>query len=186
MGRPCLLIAILAFCLGCRSPNCWGPYGGQGTRVPPPPTGSYGVPNNYYQPSFPANPAPTLPPGVRPLSPTTQWRTVPAEGGMSTAAALVPSPAGSSDPTVTPPTVASVPATVRSELSQQLKGMPVNEALGSAEPALVTPDENAAPLTSVPRVAKSAAPRVGQPAPVGGSDPRRAVTSASWQTREEP
>jgi hypothetical protein len=194
MWRYLAVVACLASVSGCQSPGCYNPFA-TGTRVPPPPTGSYGTPNTYYQPGSPAPPAGALPQGFRSSSaPTGQWTSArdDKENALSPATSLTaqasstqsnaPSAAGQSiSSTLTP----AASATARTA-SPRLNGMPVNEIRASSEPRLFTPD---GPLT---RLMPSDAPvgtglRPVQPAVARQSTgtASQPVTSASWQSRDE-
>jgi hypothetical protein len=184
-----LIVALLATGLGCRT-SCMNPFGCGGSRVPPPGTGSYTVPNSYYQPALPAAPgiAPQgiVPQGVRPLTPTSQWTTArddsrlaaaptpvekqspPSTGGMSTTAQ------GSGTLSLPP-----APSTLR-------KGMQPNTVRAPAEPRQISPDSAAVELKPSPSAAVGTGVRAVQPASaVGNSRSGKQATSAVWQSRVE-
>ncbi|MBI2477946.1 MAG: hypothetical protein HYV60_04665 [Planctomycetia bacterium] len=70
MKRFALVAAIVLLGSGCRAPmpnwSMLGPYGA--TRVPPPPTGGYGVQQPYYAPGQTTTPPATVPTTIAPTS----------------------------------------------------------------------------------------------------------------------
>ncbi|MCA9120516.1 MAG: hypothetical protein H6822_14205 [Planctomycetaceae bacterium] len=70
MKRFAMAAAILLLSAGCRAPmptwDCIGPYGT--TRVPPPPTGGYGVQQPYYAPGPTTGPTTTTPTTIAPTT----------------------------------------------------------------------------------------------------------------------
>lgn len=83
MKRLALVVAILWLGVGCRAPmpswDMFSPHGN--TRVPPPPTGGYGVQQPYYAPN-PATTSPTIAPTSGPVGtgfrppPSNRWSNI--------------------------------------------------------------------------------------------------------------
>lgn len=120
-----VVLGVLAY-PGCRS-QCGYP-GGYGARVPPPGTGSYGVPNSYYPAATPRTSAAPASVAPRATNPTVGgWRSASADGTNSVASAAAEQPPTIADNQVV--TTQSPVATVRSTTapSSKLRGMPVNE-----------------------------------------------------------
>lgn len=177
MGRQILIIALLAACIGCRSSGGWNPFCAS-ARVPPPPTGSYGVPNSYYQPGAQSIPTTSPPAGARAsLGPNEGWKTVrdaePAiESRPRTASAAVAATSNS-------------PSSESSSSKQRLKGMRINEARAPAEPREFTPDGSMAELKN--DSTDSAPPPANRLRTASAAEPdspsARPVSSAHWQSR---
>jgi hypothetical protein len=174
-----LYAAVIAICLGCKSP-AWGPYCPPGTKVPPPGTGTYGPPAApYYQPAQQS---------VRPLTSTTPWTTVRDEQVAS--ATLAPAKSGSTSTEVTVQPRRSAPTTLApvssATSSSRLNGLPVNE-VRTAEPPTFVPEGR---VNMVPRdggAQVGTGVRAVQPA--SATQPQSSSSSVSgavWQTRDEP
>lgn len=182
MRRQILLVAAVTACLGCRTPCGWNPFCAGG-RVPPPPTGSYGPPNTYYQPGAPAVPATVAPTGARSTAvPSNRWSTV-REGQPGGALTTTSGKAAAESRS----NLAQSPAS-SSTFNPRRGGMIASEASSSVEPGLFTPPETVAELKS--DVAASAHPPSSAVKTAGASSSdtaaRSKVTSATWQSRKFP
>lgn len=172
MYRLALIGAACFAMAGCQSPGSWNPFGGQGYRVPPPPTGSYG-PGSYYQPSAPTVPSSTPPTGSRPGL-LNRWSSVPADQGPSLA----------SDTSTSSGPVSMSPRAATGRPAASLNGMPVNGIRTASEPGRFTPARSA---TEIQRDSSStyAPSNSVQPAAATqpGSSSARTASSATWQSR---
>lgn len=139
-----LMIVLAASVLaGCQS-RYGGAFGSCGTRVPPPATGSYGVPNTYYPNVTPrASIAPAIAPTALSSSQGT-WRSVASADDSATPAVAATSAldneiTGSSVrmASAASASAATVPARTTKTNSRQirLRGMPVNEVRSPVAPA---------------------------------------------------
>lgn len=198
MLRPLIVISVFTCLLGCRSQY------GCGTRVPPPATGAYGVPNTYYPA---AGPRASLSSDGSADSIAGSWRNVSGEvvnletpSGNLTPVTSIPSSA--LPPTNSPPAATSSPApiprirqasTAQASSAQasagqvQLNGMRVNEirpvAPASFEAAVDRDRDAEAPVgTGVrPSAANPTVPTINS---LRNSSAAAAPTG--WQSRPTP
>jgi hypothetical protein len=164
--------------LGCRSQPGWSPFCGPGSRVPPPPTGSYGSANTYYQPGVQSVPATVPQGGARVLTtPSSQWSTArdtdPKVATLDTATRFSASTAKSTSS-----------STSSASSAPRLNGMPVNTIRPANEPEAFTPPDMMTELRSTMSGTKSFDNPVQQ-ASANQSDSvsTSAVSSATWQSR---
>lgn len=168
-------VIALSVLAGCQS-RYGGAFGSCGTRIPPPATGSYGVPNTYYPNVAPrASNSPTVAPSTLTASQGT-WRSVDETENSVTPVVATTSPlekeaTGSSVRTASATITATRAPTTKSSSGQvRLKGMPVNEVKSPVAPA-----------TFLTPVTDSETPASD------GTQPDLGSTSAeAWQSRAAP
>lgn len=175
MLRFLLFVIALSVLAGCQS-RYGGAFGGCGTRVPPPATGSYGVPNTYYPNVAPrASSTPIASPTALSSSQGT-WRSVEDTDESITPVVAATSPleketTGSSVRTASATITATRAPTTKTSSSQiRLKGMPVNEVRSPVAPA-----------TFLSPVTDSEAPANDGTQPDLGS-----ASAEPWQSRAAP
>jgi hypothetical protein len=175
MLRFLLFVFALSALAGCQS-RYGGAFGSCGTRIPPPPTGSYGVPNTYYPNVAPrASNASAVAPST--LSSTQgTWRSVDdAENSVTPSVAATSSSeneaVGSSVRTASATITGTRVSTTKASSGQgRLNGMPVNEVKSPVAPAtfLSPVDSSQSPASD-------------------GTQPSFGTTSAeAWQSRAAP
>ena len=183
MKRHAALLVLAVLLAGCRTPmpslNLFAPYGP--SRIPPPPTGSYGASSPYYQ--RPAQPSSAPSAGLGQHS-TIPWRPVgEAQDGADDEQAGAVRLASGEEPVGT-----SSSSKSSSSLRSRFRGMPLNDATTPAEPKLLkTPDEDPIEITDLPKppstpspatLNRSAANGEGDQGPSGAT-----VKDSQWRSR---